>query len=407
MTGALNSTYTSYNNFSGSLTVTHASPLVVLNRATANTGYGQIEFHDEGTDTAHGIWAIGLRAPDENFHFWNQTLTADAFIVNNSTNAVTFNYPVSSPSLSLSGTTLGLLTLANTTGNSYTRMLFTGTGKSFSTGVGNAGELTYGVANKYYWFDATSLAVRGVIDSSGNWGIGTTTPLAKLNVVGDVKVSESITFGEGSTRNQSYAWSSVGSSANAGTITFPITNTQGRGTVIVTWGSDGGASGQTYKFDWRVSNGVLSISPTDQFYYQNTVPFTVTESGLVLTIVNGGTGPAYITAVVTQDAGWNITGGDGGMLHSVYDDIVATLVTTVSSGSTITPLTGLTKITGSVSIDTITVPQAISAAGGGCLDFVPSSSLSTTATGNIAVAYSLTGSTLYRACYTGSKWYIK
>lgn len=42
-----------------------------------------------------------------------------------------------------------------------------------------------------------------------------------------------------------------------------------------------------------------------------------------------------------------------------------------------------------------------------CIDLVPSGTQATTTAGNIAAVYTLTSGTLYRACYQGTKWYIK
>jgi hypothetical protein len=74
------------------------------------------------------------------------------------------------------------LSNSNTTTQGYTQMAYVGTGRSYFTGVGNASETSFGVANKYYLFDQTANAMRMVVDSTGNVGIGTTSPDQRLQV---------------------------------------------------------------------------------------------------------------------------------------------------------------------------------------------------------------------------------
>ncbi len=74
------------------------------------------------------------------------------------------------------------LTIANSLATNYSLMRFLGTGRSYTIGVGNASETSYGLANKWFVFDATSNTARMVVDSVGNIGIGTTTPDASLSI---------------------------------------------------------------------------------------------------------------------------------------------------------------------------------------------------------------------------------
>jgi flagellar basal body rod protein FlgC len=59
-------------------------------------------------------------------------------------------------SLALEGTTLGMLSLKNTTPTAYTRILFDGTGTDFTQGVGNASAAITDLQNKFYIYDFTN-----------------------------------------------------------------------------------------------------------------------------------------------------------------------------------------------------------------------------------------------------------
>jgi hypothetical protein len=78
----------------------------------------------------------------------------------------------------------GDIVVQNTLASSYTQLGFTGTGRKFQIGVGNASEVAYGVANKFFIYDNPAAAMRMVIDQNGNMGVGTTSPAFKLDVKG-------------------------------------------------------------------------------------------------------------------------------------------------------------------------------------------------------------------------------
>ena len=63
-------------------------------------------------------------------------------------------------------------------------MMYQGTGRSFTVGVGNASETSQGVPNKFYVYDDIANSMRMTIDTAGNVGIGFTSPAAKLGVDG-------------------------------------------------------------------------------------------------------------------------------------------------------------------------------------------------------------------------------
>lgn len=71
----------------------------------------------------------------------------------------------------------------------YSQLYFDGTGRDFGIGVGNASETANNVANKFFLFDGTAPAIRLVVDTNGNLGVGTTTPVNRLQVAGNVSAS--------------------------------------------------------------------------------------------------------------------------------------------------------------------------------------------------------------------------
>lgn len=94
--------------------------------------------------------------------------------------------PLHRLTIQTSGTENDQLSIIGQNNTGYTNFWMRGTGRTYQIGVGNAGEVAFGVASKYFIFDRNGNAMRMVIDTGGNVGFGTTTPYAKLSVVGTV-----------------------------------------------------------------------------------------------------------------------------------------------------------------------------------------------------------------------------
>ena len=124
-----------------------------------------------------------------------------------------------------------------------------------------------------------------------------------------------------------------------GTFTFTLPLFGGtniaHGTVLIGWSQGGTVSGQSSRWDWRVSGGTLYLKQTDQFAYNNIAKFTVSSSGLVLTVTNGATAAAYFTTTITQDAGPGFAGtASSNVPHTTFTDYLN--VTTLTSAGILT-----------------------------------------------------------------------
>jgi hypothetical protein len=84
--------------------------------------------------------------------------------------------------------------------------------------------------------------------------------------------------------------------------------------------------------------------------------------------------------------------------------------TTISTAGTVAITYGLTHLTGTIPVSTITPPPILvsGSAFTGCVMIIADGGFSTTTTGNIFAAYTLAAGSLHTACYdANSKWYIQ
>ncbi len=156
-------------------------------------------------------------------------------------------------------------------GTGRTGILYYGSGRAWEAGAGNAAEATYGVANKYYVVDRTSNLTRMVIDSSGQMGIGTTTPGAPLDVKGAIRMSGS-TSGYTGFQPAAAAGSTVWTlPANDGTANQTLTT---NGSGILSWSTPTGTG----------LSSLNGLTATSQTFATGTT----------------GTAPAFTSATITH-----------------------------------------------------------------------------------------------------------
>jgi hypothetical protein len=95
------------------------------------------------------------------------------------------------------------LSVSNTDAANYAQIIYRGSSRTWSAGVGNGSEVTLGVPNKFFIFDASAASTRLAIDTSGNVGIGTASPAARLHTVGSVRFAGVTSCGSGIQSNAS------------------------------------------------------------------------------------------------------------------------------------------------------------------------------------------------------------
>ena len=111
------------------------------------------------------------------------------------------------------------LSLTNTEATGYAQIVYRGNTRIWGAGVGNGSETTLGVANKFFVFDLGASAVRFAIDTSGNVGIGTASPAARLHTIGSVRFAGLTGCGSGIQSNGSGDLSCIVSSRQFKNIT--------------------------------------------------------------------------------------------------------------------------------------------------------------------------------------------
>jgi hypothetical protein len=141
-----------------------------------NSGTGNVVASFTSTDTIAAIQLVDnngnveIGAVGNDFHVMNAGGAAKLVVLNSGNVGIGVTNP---------GQTLEI---HNSDASDYTDFALRGTGHKYVIGVGNDSVAT--VNDKWYLYDNDNTAFRMVVDTSGNVGIGTSTPSAPLHVDG-------------------------------------------------------------------------------------------------------------------------------------------------------------------------------------------------------------------------------
>jgi hypothetical protein len=171
------------------------------------------------------------------------------------------------------------LALTSTTGTNFAYTSYVNTGDNMSVGINrsNVGGLAVGalgyagvinVAGAHALQFGTNNTIQATLDSSGNFGIGTTYPSKKLDVAGDINLTGTI-FSNGTSGTSGQVLTSTGTGlqwVNAasvgGTYVFNngLTNTAGTVGLGGTLNSNTQIGTSSFKLDYISSSGNVSLS---------------------------------------------------------------------------------------------------------------------------------------------------
>ncbi len=85
------------------------------------------------------------------------------------------------------------LTLEEDQTDAYAQLSLIGTAREWHFGVGGGSETAFNVPDKFFIWDQQAVAMRFVIETNGEIGIGTVTPADRLDVQGDIRVGTGTT----------------------------------------------------------------------------------------------------------------------------------------------------------------------------------------------------------------------
>jgi len=201
------------------------------------------------------------------------------------------------------------LTLLTTDVGANAQTVFKGS-RQYQIGTGNASS---GFAGQFFVYDGTAGATRMLIDSSGNVGIGTTSPGVKLDVAGSIRGNNNIYTADGA----GYGWGSlsayVGGSSASNFINF-TTNSSERMRIDSSGNVGIGTSSPSFPLH-ITKTATNSYDPT---FYGN--PSTATNASAIQ-FNNSGSGTFWVGRL--DSAGKYASGAVGGATAgSAYDSAI-------------------------------------------------------------------------------------
>lgn len=317
-----------------------------------NTATNQIEGY------VNGAWVnLATSASGGGASQWTTTGSSDIYY---NTGKVGINTTAPTYKLSVNGDGSGtpIINISNSgSGTSVTQMAFTGNAREYGIGVGQSGETTLGLANKWFLRDNTASVTRMMVDSTGNVGIGTTSPTSLLHLSGTSagygRIAATINNGEATGNAESEYAVNTGPNLRVGangtatyintyTLNAPLQFQQAGATKMVLAGSGNFGIGTTTPNATLDVNGAI-VSETK-------------TSAAGVTDINFSTGNVQVSNNSTNNAALRLCGlADGGQYSLIMRAQPNGSIPTFTVFSDASCSTSLTLDTGGASL---AVPSA-------------------------------------------------
>ncbi|HEY0375613.1 MAG TPA: hypothetical protein VGC87_01495 [Pyrinomonadaceae bacterium] len=235
------------------------------------------------------------------------------------------------------------LRLQSTGGTSLTTTEYVTNGRVWQSGAGGS-TAANGVANKFFVFDQTANQFRLVLDTAGNFGVGTTAPTAKLTVNGGIQILGSgngIKFPDGSIQTKAIAGTINGTGTANRLAKFTGPNSFGNSSIAEVSGNVGiGTTAPTAKLDVIGSISASSVTAssvsassltTNSFQASDNVGQSAYSYGIVkamLRMQGDGTqvycynGATKVSSSSFASCGFSVTANNGGVYNIDFGSAV-------------------------------------------------------------------------------------
>jgi len=252
--------------------------------------------------------------------------------------------------LTLTTTLVDIITLNNSSSSGICNLKFNGDTRNWELGIRNSAQTW---PSSFYLYDTTSAALRLLINSSGNVGLGTATPTTRLDVVGTIRNTTNLLYAQTST-----TWTGTsyeGTCSSNGIITMTNTSVANNGTISLV------TANHLNQITLAAQNTTVTTTNATSLYIANAptagTNMTITNAYALMinagrTLLNDNTSSTNTTSgalIVTGGVGIGGAVNIGGAL-SVTGNITGTLAT--SAQPNITSVGTLTSLsTGSLTIN--------------------------------------------------------
>jgi len=252
--------------------------------------------------------------------------------------------------LTLTTTLVDIITLNNSSSSGICNLKFNGDTRDWELGIRNSAQTW---PSSFYLYDTTSAALRLLINSSGNVGLGTATPTTRLDVAGTIRNTTNLLYAQTST-----TWTGTsyeGTCSSNGIITMTNTSVANNGTISLV------TANHLNQITLAAQNTTVTTTNATSLYIANAptagTNMTITNAYSLMinagrTLLNDNTSSTNTTSgalIVTGGVGIGGAVNIGGAL-SVTGNITGTLAT--SAQPNITSVGTLTSLsTGSLTIN--------------------------------------------------------